>query len=233
MESGMTRLAGKYALITGGTSGIGLETARQFLAEGATVAITGRSAAGLEKARRELGGTVLAIRGDAGDSAGQAIVATDLAEAWPQLDILYVNAGEVTHRPLAEWDEATFDALMATNLKGPFFLIRTLLPLFANPASIILCGSVSAHIGLPQSSAYAASKAGLLSLPRTLSGELKDRHPRERAEPGSDRDTRARQAGPGGARRGRTARRYPAAGPDRPHGHAARTCQGRRVPGLG
>ncbi|WP_100963238.1 SDR family oxidoreductase [Bosea sp. FBZP-16] len=171
----MTRLAGKYALITGGTSGIGLETARQFLAEGATVAITGRSAAGLEKARRELGGTVLAIRSDAGDSAGQAIVATDLAGAWPQLDILYVNAGEVTHRPLAEWDEATFDALMATNLKGPFFLIRALLPLFANPASIILCGSVSAHIGLPQSSAYAASKAGLLSLAHTLSGELKDR----------------------------------------------------------
>ncbi|MEI5667816.1 SDR family oxidoreductase [Bosea sp. CCNWLW174] len=171
----MTRLAGKYALITGGTSGIGLETARQFLAEGATVAITGRSAAGLEKARRELGGTVLAIRSDAGDSAGQASVAAELAGAWPKLDILYVNAGDVTHRPLVEWDEATFDALMATNLKGPFFLIRALLPLFANPASIILCGSVSAHIGLPQSSAYAASKAGLLSLARTLSGELKDR----------------------------------------------------------
>lgn len=171
----MARLAGKHALITGGTSGIGLETARQFMAEGATVAITGRSEAGLAVARRELGDSVLAIRSDAGDVAGQAALAAELKAVWPKLDVLYVNAGDVTHRPLADWDEATFDRLMATNLKGPFFLIRALLPLFANPASIVLCGSVSAHIGLPQSSAYAASKAGILSLARTLSGELKHR----------------------------------------------------------
>ena len=171
----MARLDGKHALITGGTSGIGLETARQFLAEGATVAITGRSVAGLENARRELGGGVLAIRSEAGEVGGQAALADQLKATWPHLDVLYVNAGDVTHRPLGDWDEATFDTLMATNLKGPFFLIRALLPLFASPSSIILCGSVSAHIGLPQSSAYAASKAGLLSLARTLSGELKDR----------------------------------------------------------
>lgn len=171
----MTRLSGKHALITGGTSGIGLETARQFLAEGACVAITGRSAERLEAAKQMLGGEVLVIRNEAGDSASQTHLAAQLRESWPRLDVLYVNAGDVTHRPLAEWDEATFDTLMATNLKGPFFLIQALLPLFANPASIILCGSVSAHIGLPQSSAYAASKAGLLSLARTLSGELKDR----------------------------------------------------------
>ncbi|SNB72853.1 NAD(P)-dependent dehydrogenase, short-chain alcohol dehydrogenase family [Arboricoccus pini] len=169
------RLQGKHALITGGTSGIGLETARQFLAEGAKVAITGRSATGLAAAGRELGGDVLAIPSDAGEVAGQERLAAQLMAAWPRLDVLYLNAGDVTHRPLGDWDEATFDALMATNLKGPFFLIRALLRLFANPASIILCGSVSAHIGLPQSSAYAASKAGLLSLARTLSGELKDR----------------------------------------------------------
>ena len=171
----MTRLAGKHALITGGTSGIGLETARQFLAEGATVAITGRSAEGLEAAKRDLGSDVQAFRSEAGDVAGQEALAAELRASWPKLDVLYVNAGDVTHRPLADWDEATFDALMATNLKGPFFLIRALLPLLANLASIILCGSVSAHIGLPQSSAYAASKAGLLSLARTLSGEFKDR----------------------------------------------------------
>lgn len=171
----MARLAGKHALITGGTSGIGLETARQFVAEGAHVAITGRSGEGLDRARRELGDTVLTIRSDAGDIAGQQILADQLRAAWPTLDILYVNAGDVTHRPLADWNEEIFDVLMETNLKGPFFLIRALLPLFANPASVILCGSVSAHIGLPQSSVYAASKAGLLSLARTLSGELKDR----------------------------------------------------------
>lgn len=169
------RLQGKHALITGGTSGIGLETARQFRAEGAAVAITGRSAAGLEAARRELGDDVLAIQSEAGDIAAQEALAARLLRSWPKLDVLYVNAGDVTHRPLADWDEATFDTLMATNLKGPFFLIRALLPLFTDPASVILCGSVSAHIGLPQSSAYAASKAGLLSLARTLSGELKDR----------------------------------------------------------
>ena len=171
----MARLEGKRALITGATSGIGLETARQFLSDGATVAITGRSQERLNAAARELGPTVLPIRGDAGDIEDQRRIAKSIAGHWGRLDILFVNAGDVTHRPLGDWDEATYDALMATNLKGPFFLIRALLPLFANPTSIVLCGSVSAHIGLPQSSAYAASKAGLLSLARTLSGELKNR----------------------------------------------------------
>ncbi|WP_413993570.1 SDR family oxidoreductase [Labrys okinawensis] len=171
----MARLDGKLALITGGTSGIGLETARQFLIEGAAVAITGRSEERLEAAKRALGGTVLTLRSEAGDVSGQEDVAAALRKHWQKIDILFVNAGDVTHRPLADWDEASFDALMATNLKGPFFLIRALLPLFANPSSIILCGSVAAHIGVPQSSAYAASKAGLLSLARTLSGEFKDR----------------------------------------------------------
>ena len=168
----MSRLQGKYALITGGTSGIGLETARQFLAEGATVAITGRSQVALEDAGRQLGGAVLLLQSDAGDVPAQLALGQRLAQYWPQLDVLYVNAGDVTHRPIADWDPVTYDRLMAVNLNGPFFLIQSLLPLLANPSSIILCGSVSAHIGLAQSSAYAASKAGLLSLARTLSGEL-------------------------------------------------------------
>lgn len=171
----MSRLQGKYALITGGTGGIGFETARQFLSEGATVGITGRSIANLDAAKKELGDNVLAIHSDAGDASRQDAVATSLRDHWPRLDVLFVNAADMTHRPLAEWDEASFDALIATNLKGPFFLIRALLPFFANPASIVLCSSVAAHIGLPQSSVYAASKAGLLSLARTLSGELKSR----------------------------------------------------------
>jgi NAD(P)-dependent dehydrogenase (short-subunit alcohol dehydrogenase family) len=172
---GMSRMKGKFALITGATSGIGLETARQFLAEGAMVAITGRSQAGLEAAGRELNGSALLIRSDAGDISDQHRLAAELGQHWHQLDVLYVNAGDVTHRPLQDWDEAAYDRLMQTNLKGPFFLIRALLPMLANPSSVILCGSVSAHIGLPQSSAYAASKAGLLSLARTLSGELVER----------------------------------------------------------
>jgi len=168
----MPRLQGKYALITGGSAGIGLETARQFLAEGATVAITGRNEQTLAAAGRELGAKVLLLNSDAGDIASQQALARQLAQQWPRLDVLYVNAGDVTHRPLPDWDEAAYDRLMAINLKGPFFLVQALLPLLAKPSSVILCGSVSAHIGLPQSSAYAASKAGLLSLARTLSGEL-------------------------------------------------------------
>jgi NAD(P)-dependent dehydrogenase (short-subunit alcohol dehydrogenase family) len=168
----MSRLKDKYALITGGTSGIGLETARQFLAEGATVAITGRNERALQDAGRELGQLVLLLNSDAGDIAGQREVADQLARQWPRLDVLFANAGDVTHRSLEDWDEAAWDRLLQTNLKGPFFLIQALLPLLANPSSVILCGSVSARIGLAQSSAYAASKAGLLSLARTLSGEL-------------------------------------------------------------
>ncbi|HIE0707483.1 TPA: SDR family oxidoreductase [Serratia marcescens] len=168
----MSRLQGKYALITGGTSGIGLETARQFIAEGATVAITGRSQSALDAAGQALAGKALLLLSDAGDIPQQRDLAQRLGQRWPQLDVLYINAGDVTHRPLQEWDEQSYQRLMDINLKGPFFLIQALLPLLANPSSVILCGSVSAHIGLPQSSAYAASKAGLLSLARTLSGEL-------------------------------------------------------------
>jgi len=168
----MTRLKDKFALITGGSSGIGLETARQFLAEGATVAITGRNAQALEQAGRELGDRAWLIRSDAGDVASQQALARQLAERWPRLDVLFANAGDVTHLPLEDWTAGTWDRLMDINLKGPFFLIQSVLSLLANPSSVIECGSTSAHIGLPQSSAYAASKAGLLSLARTLSGEL-------------------------------------------------------------
>ncbi|EMH5180054.1 SDR family oxidoreductase [Serratia marcescens] len=168
----MSRLQGKYALITGGTSGIGLETARQFIAEGATVAITGRSQSALDAAGQALAGKALLLLSDAGDIPQQRELAQRLGQRWPRLDVLYINAGDVTHRPLQEWDEQSYQRLMDINLKGPFFLIQALLPLLANPSSVILSGSVSAHIGLPQSSAYAASKAGLLSLARTLSGEL-------------------------------------------------------------
>lgn len=168
----MARLNGKHALITGGTAGIGLETARQFLAQGARVAITGRDPQALQAAGEELGNEVLLIRSDAGSLDDQRQLAQTLGAHWPRLDVLFINAGDVTHRPLEDWDEATYDRLLQTNLKGPFFLIQALLPLLQAPASVILCGSVSAHIGLAQSSAYAASKAGLLSLARTLSGEL-------------------------------------------------------------
>jgi NAD(P)-dependent dehydrogenase (short-subunit alcohol dehydrogenase family) len=86
--------------------------------------------------------------------------------------VVFVNAGIGDFRPLEKWDEAGFDRSVAVNLKGPFFLIQALLPLLANPASIVLNTSINAHIGMPTSSVYAATKAGLLSLAKTLSGEL-------------------------------------------------------------
>src|SRR4051794_9566328 len=168
----MNRLKGKRALITGGTSGIGLETARQFLSEGARVAITGRSSATLEAARKELGGDILVIPSDASDVEGQKTVSQVLGEAFGGLDVLFVNAGIVEMRPLEQVDEASFDRSFAINVKGPYFLIQFLLPLFSKSASIVLNTSVNAHIGMPNTSVYAATKAALLSLVRTLSGEL-------------------------------------------------------------
>ncbi|WP_434585561.1 SDR family oxidoreductase [Klebsiella sp. R390] len=171
----MGRLAGKYTLITGGTSGIGLATAQEFIAEGAQVAVTGRQPAAREQAQALLGENAWVIAADAGDAGGQRQLAETLSARWPRLDAVFINAGDVTHGAFGEWHEEEWDRLMNINLKGPFFLLQALLPLLANPASVILCGSVSAHIGLPTSSAYAASKAGLLSLARTLSAELLSR----------------------------------------------------------
>lgn len=168
----MGRLTDKYTLITGGTSGIGLATAQEFIAEGAQVAVTGRNPETLAEAQRILGNNAWVISADAGDIHAQHALAETLASRWPRVDAVFINAGDVTHGLLEEWQEDAWDRLMRINLKGPFFLIQALLPLLNNPSSVILCGSVSAHIGLPTSSVYAASKAGLLSLARTLSAEL-------------------------------------------------------------
>jgi NAD(P)-dependent dehydrogenase (short-subunit alcohol dehydrogenase family) len=168
----MDRLKGKRALITGGTSGMGLETARQFLKEGARVAITGTNPATVEAARAELGNDVVVIRADAGDVAAQRRVAETLRETFGGLDVLFVNAGVAELKPIEQVDEAAFDRSMAINLKGPLFLIQALLPILANPASIVLNTSINARIGMPNTTVYAATKAGLVSLARTLSGEL-------------------------------------------------------------
>lgn len=168
----MDRLKGKCALITGGTTGIGLETARQFLAEGARVAITGTNPVTLDAARKELGNDVLVIASDAGAAAAQDKLARAIGQAFGKLDVLFVNAGIVEMRPVEKWDEPAFDRSLDINFKGPFFLIQALLPIFAKPASIVLNASINAHIGMPNTTIYGASKAALLSLAKTLSGEL-------------------------------------------------------------
>jgi NAD(P)-dependent dehydrogenase (short-subunit alcohol dehydrogenase family) len=168
----MNRLAGKRALITGGTTGIGLETARQCLQEGARVMITGNTPANLESARNELGPNAVAVASNAANPAAQKELAGKVREMFGALDVLFINAGAVDMRPVEQIDEAAFDRSFAINVKGPYFLIQALLPVFANPASIVLNASVNAHIGMPNTSIYAASKAALASLVRTLSGEL-------------------------------------------------------------
>ncbi|WP_432324961.1 SDR family NAD(P)-dependent oxidoreductase [Yersinia enterocolitica] len=115
----MNRLKDKYALITGGTSGIGLETARQFLAEGATVAITGRSETALQAAHAESESVFLLLKSDASNIADQLQLAAKLAENWPRLDIVYINAGDVTHHPIEEWDESSFERGALNQPEGP------------------------------------------------------------------------------------------------------------------
>src|SRR3954470_23514470 len=171
-ETYMDRLKGKRALITGGTSGIGLETARQFIAEGARVAVTGTNPKTLEEAAKVLGTHALIVRADAGDIAAQADLARQLKAAFGGIDAVFVNAGVADFRPLEQWDAAGFDRSFEINVRGPFFLIQALLPLLSDPSSIVLNTSINAHIGMPSSSVYAATKAALLSLARTFSGEL-------------------------------------------------------------
>jgi NAD(P)-dependent dehydrogenase (short-subunit alcohol dehydrogenase family) len=168
----MDRLKGKRALITGGTTGIGIETARQFVSEGARVAVTGKNPVTLEAARKELGDGALVLSSDASDVGAQKELAATIQKEMGSLDVLFLNAGYAELKPLEQWDEAAYDRAFAANLKGPFFLVQALLPVFANPASIVLNTSVNAHIGMPNSSVYGATKAGLLSMARTLSGEL-------------------------------------------------------------
>jgi NAD(P)-dependent dehydrogenase (short-subunit alcohol dehydrogenase family) len=168
----MDRLKNKRALITGGTSGIGLEAAREFLREGARVAITARDTESLYTARKQLGSEVLTIASDMGDVVGQKKVAETIRQAFGSLDVVFLNAGIAEMRPLENWDESGFDRSFNINFKGPFFLLQALLPVFNNPASVVLMTSINSHIGMPNSSVYAATKGALLSLARTLSGEL-------------------------------------------------------------
>src|SRR5438045_8653700 len=126
----MNRLQGKRALITGGTSGIGLETARLFLAEGARVAVTGRTAESVAAAARELGSDLVTLASDAADSASQKELAAQVAQRLGRLDVLFVNAGVVDMRPIEQFDPDACDRSIAIHLKGPYFLIQALLPHF-------------------------------------------------------------------------------------------------------
>ena len=168
----MSRLQGKRTLITGGTSGIGLETAKQFLAEGARVVVTGVNPDSIAKAQAELGSEVPVLRADSASVAAQKELAQAVKDHYGQLDIAFLNAGVSVWLPLEEWTEEMFDRSFDVNVKGPYFLFQALLPVFARPASVVLNTSISAHVGAERSSVYAATKAAFLSMAKTLSSEL-------------------------------------------------------------
>ena len=168
----MGKLEGKVAVVTGGNSGIGLATAKEFRREGARVVITGRDARTLEEAAREIGGEVLALRSDSSSLADIDELFAAVKERFGRVDVLFVNAGVGKFAPLEETTEELFDQIMDINFKGAYFTIKKALPLLNDGASVILNTSVVAHVGFPNSSVYSASKAALLSLVRTLSADL-------------------------------------------------------------
>ncbi len=166
------RFDNKTVLVTGGNSGIGLATAMEFARQGARVIITGRDQATLDQAKAQLGAHAIALRNDAGDIHAAKALAADLQEQGITLDALFVNAGVAKFAPLESVEEDLWDQTFNTNVKGAYFAIQALSPLFNTGAAIVLNGSINAHIGMPNSSVYAASKAALISLAKTLSGEL-------------------------------------------------------------
>jgi NAD(P)-dependent dehydrogenase (short-subunit alcohol dehydrogenase family) len=168
------KLEGKVAVITGGNSGIGLATARRFVAEGAHVFITGRRQAELDEAVRQVGKHVTGVQGDVSNLADlDRLLAT--VKQQRRLDVLFANAGFLALAPLGEISEEHFDKLFAINVKGLLFTVQKALPLFTNGGSIILNASVGASKGLESASVYSASKAAVRSFARCWTTDLKQR----------------------------------------------------------
>ncbi len=169
------RLQGKTAVITGGNSGIGLATARLFVAEGAKVAIIGRNPETLAAAGRELGPDTLVLQADASDVAATERAFASAAERFGRLDIVFANAGIGGRTPLGSTALAAFEDVLRSNVTAVFFTVQAALPYLNDGASVILNGSVHAVLGAPGYAAYAASKAGVRAMTRVLASELSPR----------------------------------------------------------
>lgn len=165
-------LQGKTALITGGSSGIGLASAKRLHADGARVAITGTDPEKLDAARAEIGGDTVTIRADVRSVPDLKSMADAIGREFGRLDILFANAGIAYGTPIATTDEESFDRLMDTNVKGVFFTVQAVLPLMAPGGSIVLNSSWLGHVGTPGRAALSASKAAVRSFTRVLAAEL-------------------------------------------------------------
>lgn len=182
----MGKLSGKVAIVTGGNSGIGLATAKEFVAEGAYVFITGRRATELTKAAQEIGRNVASIQGDVANLADLDRLFAQIEKEKGHLDILFANAGVARYSRLGEITEELYDSLFDTNVKGVLFTVQKAVPLLSPGASIILNASIVASKGLPTNAVYSATKAAVRSFARTMTTDLKDRKIRVNAvSPGS------------------------------------------------
>ena len=175
------KLDGKVAVITGGNSGIGLATAKRFVAEGAYVFITGRREAELDAAVKEIGKNVTAVQGDVAKLADLDKLYDLVKRTTGRVDIVFANAGAAELAPLGEITEEHFDRIFGINVKGVVFTVQKALPLMPNGGSIILNASIVASKGLPAWSVYSATKAALRSFARTWTADLKGRHIRVNA----------------------------------------------------
>ena len=170
------QLSDRVAVITGGSAGIGLATARAFVAEGARVAIFGRDRAKLQQAVGELGMDALAVQGDAASTTDLERLFGEVRDKLGTVNVVVANAGLVgRQKPFAEISEAEFDEMAAVNFKGAFFTVQKALPHLRDGASIILISSALAHVGVPTSSTYSATKAAVISLGKTIAASLTPR----------------------------------------------------------
>jgi NAD(P)-dependent dehydrogenase (short-subunit alcohol dehydrogenase family) len=177
----MGKLEGKIALVTGGNSGIGLATAKQFVNEGAYVFNTGRREPEMAEAVKEIGRNVTGVQGDVSNLGDLDRLFAQIKRDKGKLDIVFANAGIARYGPLGEITEEFYDSIFNINVKGLLFTVQKALPLMPDGASIILNASIVASKGLPSNSVYSATKAAVRSFARTWTTDLKDRRIRVNA----------------------------------------------------
>ena len=171
----MKKLNNKTALITGGTTGIGFETARLFISEGAKVAVTGQNDERVKNAGEILGKETVAVTADVSSIREIESMVSKVNQKLGNVDILFINAGVLRMGPLSDVSEEHFDFQVNVNLKGAFFTIQKVLPVMNDGGSIVINSSNANQIGIPGLSVYSATKAALRSLARTLAAELLER----------------------------------------------------------
>lgn len=164
----------KTILVTGGTTGIGLATAKLLSAEGAKVIVTGRNPATLAAARQELPGVTI-LKSDSGSLADAQALGAEVKKHAAKLDGAFLNAGVGQFGPLDVMTPQQYDDMFNINVRGPYFQLQSLLPLLANPSAVVLNGSILGELGFPGTSIYSATKAAIVSLGKTLAVELSSR----------------------------------------------------------